>query len=173
MTLLRARVTHLEMTAPPARRQPMPTRPRLALLRAMRMPLSFYRYLYAEIGRPHHWQARRRLSDDDLAAIIHDEAVEIHVLYADGAPAGFFEISLHGLPEVAEIVHFGLIPERQRMGLSPFLLSEAIFAAFAGKPRRVILQTNSLDSPRALSLYQRAGFVPYAYEDVEIEAWDD
>ena len=169
---LKARVTHLEIMPPLPPRRPMPTRPRLALFRAEQIPLPFYRFLYEQIGRPHHWQARRKLDDDALAAIVHQERTEIHILYADGAPAGFFELALHDLPSTVELVHFGLVPERQGMGLSPFLLSEAILAGFSHHPRRLILQTNSLDSPRALRLYQRAGFVPYAFEEVEIEPWD-
>jgi GNAT superfamily N-acetyltransferase len=169
---LKARVTHLEMRTPPARRAAMPSRPRLALMRAPDMPLSFYRYLYEQVGRPHHWSLRRAMDDDTLACAIHARTARIHVLYADGAPAGFFEIDLSGLPGTAEILYLGLTPDFQGRGLGRFLLSEAIAAAWAEHPEKVTIHTNTLDSPRALRLYQLAGFIPVGFEEVDVDAGD-
>lgn len=169
--MLRARVTHLEMTADSTRRHPMPSRPRLALMQAPGIPLAFYRYLYEQVGKPHHWSLRRSLGDEALAALVHAETCRIYVLYADGAPAGFFELDLSSLPEIVDILHFGLAPDYQGMGLGRFLLSEAIEAAWSHRPRKVTVQTNTLDSPRALRLYQLAGFVPCGWTEEEVEPW--
>ena len=169
--MLTARVTHLEMGAPPAHRVPPPTGPRLALMAAKDMPPHFYRYLYEQVGKPHHWLLRRNLGDAELAAQIHAANVEIEVLYCEGSPAGFFELELAHLPTTAEIRYFGLIPEFQGRGLSRFFLSAAIFAAWAHRPDRVIIQTNTLDSPRALQIYQKAGFVPVGWSAQEVEPW--
>lgn len=171
MSGLETRVTHLEMRARPAR-IPMPLGPRLALMRAPAIPLAFYRWLYEQVGRPHHWQMRRDLDDAALAAAIHGTDIEISVLYCDGAPAGFFELGLSGLPEEVEIVYFGLVPDFQGRGLARFFLSEAIQAAFVHDPQKVTLQTNTLDSPRALILYQKAGFRPVAWSVQHVTAWD-
>jgi GNAT superfamily N-acetyltransferase len=169
--LLRARVTHLEMRAVPARRVPVPLGPRIALMRARAMPASFYRYLYEQVGRPHHWSLRRDMDDAALRAVLDDPATEISVLYVEGVPAGFFEISLAGLPKEAEILYFGLTPDFQGRGLARFFLSEAIFAAWAHMPGKVIIQTNTLDSPRALRLYQKMGFSPVGWSEEEVEPW--
>src|SRR5262249_36331323 len=77
-------VTYLEMRAAPTRPSlPAPAAGKIALLRAERPTISYYRYLYNTIGEPWLWWERRRLSDAELAAIIHDPLVEIFVLYAD------------------------------------------------------------------------------------------
>lgn len=169
--ILRARITHLEMQAPPAQRVHAPLGQRLAVMRAREMPPSFYRYLYEQVGKPHHWLLRRNLSDADLAAAIHAPHVEIDVLYADGSPAGFFEIDFSLLPGEAEILYFGLTPDFQGRGLAKYFLSEAVAAAWSRQPARVLINTNTLDSPRALQLYQKAGFSPYAWSEDTIEAW--
>ena len=168
---LSARITHLEMLAPPAHRVQMPLGPRLAVFRAKDMPPAFYRYLYEQVGKPHHWLLRRNLPDASLAPVIHSQSVEIQVLYVDGSPAGFFELDLSRLPGEAEITYFGLTPDFQGRGLAKFFLSEAVFSAWAHSPDRVVIHTNTLDSPRALQLYQRIGFSPYAWSQEEVEPW--
>src|SRR5690606_25264726 len=135
-----------------------PLRPRVALMRAEAIPLAFYRYLYEQVGKGHHWLMRRHQDDEALRADLDAATVEIQVLYVDGAPAGFFELDLGGLPEAVDIRYFGLTPDFQGRGLGRFFLSEAIFAAWAQQPGKVTIQTNTLDSPRALQLYQKAGF---------------
>ncbi|TKT76713.1 GNAT family N-acetyltransferase [Aquamicrobium sp. LC103] len=168
---LTARITHLEMLAPPAARVPMPLGPRLAVMRAREMPAAFYRYLYEQVGKPHHWLMRRDLGEEALLAEIQASTTEIQVLYVEGSPAGFFELDLKPLPEHAEIQYFGLTPDFQGRGLGRFFLSEAIFAAWAYQPGKVIIHTNTLDSPRALQLYQRMGFSPYAFSEEKVEPW--
>ncbi len=169
---LLARITHLEMHAPPPQRIHAPTGFALALMRVEAMPLHFYLYLYEVIGRPHHWQMRRGLDDAALSAAIHAESTAIEVLYCDGAPAGFFELDFTALPASAEIKYFGLVPDFQGRGLSRFLLSAAIFSAWDRKPGKVTIETNSLDSPRALQLYQKMGFSPVAWSQEMIPAWE-
>jgi GNAT superfamily N-acetyltransferase len=168
---LHARITHLDMTAPPAHRVAMPMGPRLALMKVSDMPLAFYRYLYEQIGRAQHWMLRRTLDDVELSAAIHGDHTEIQVLYVDGAPAGFFELDLSRLPDEAEILYFGLTPDFQGRGLAKFFLSEAVFAGWAHQPQRLVIHTNTLDSPRALQLYQRIGFSPYAWSEEWVTPW--
>lgn len=170
--LLKARVTHLEMTTMPAHRVPMPMGPRLALMQARDMPPAFYRYLYEQVGKPHHWSLRRPLGDEELAAAIHAPTVEIAVLYVDGSPAGFHELDLAQLPDRVEIVYFGLTPDFQGRGLSRFFFSETMFAAWAHDPGAVTIHTNTLDSPKALRLYQKMGFSPVGWSEEEVEPWD-
>ena len=166
-----ARVTHLEMLAPPAHRVQMPIGFRLAVMQAREMPLAFYRYLYEQVGRAHHWLLRRDLGDAELAAAIHAPHAEIHVLYVEGSPAGFFELDMARMPEEGEILYFGITPDFQGRGLSKFFLSEAVFAAWSHQPTRLVIHTNTLDSPRALQLYQRIGFSPYAYSEETVTPW--
>jgi len=170
--LLTARITHLEMLKPVAVHTLMPASPRIAIMRASNMPVHFYRYIYEQVGRPHHWTLRRNMSDETVAAVIHADTTEIHILYGDGCPAGFVEIDLSRLPRSAEIVYFGLVPDFQGRGLGRFFLGEAIAAAWSHGPDRLTINTNTLDSPRALQLYQKMGFQPRSWSEERIEAWD-
>jgi GNAT superfamily N-acetyltransferase len=157
-------VTYLEMLKPPTRPTvPAPAVGKIALLRAERPTISFYRYLYNTVGEPWLWWERRRLSNDELARIIHDPLVEIYVLYVDGVPAGYAELDRRKQDEV-ELAYFGLVPEFIGRKLGPFLLNWAVDTAWFGKPKRLWVNTNNLDHPKALQIYQKAGFVPYKQE---------
>lgn len=169
---LTAHVTYLEMDAPPRRRVAMPTKPRMALMRAPAMPVAFYRYLYEQVGRDHHWYLRRVMDDDELAAILHADTTQIDVLYADGCPAGYFELDLSRLPDEVELAYFGLCRDYVGLGLGKWLLTNAIEAAWNKAPAKVTVHTNTLDHPRALALYQQMGFVPVATGEETVEAWD-
>ena len=166
-----ARVTYLEMTARPRSRPPLPTGRAIALFRTEQMPPAFYRFLYEEVGRKHHWSLRRHIDDAALSAIIDAATTRIEVLYVDGCPAGFFEIDTSGLPQTCEIVYFGILPAYQGQKLSKWFLACAIEAAWHGGPQRVTLHTNSLDHPRALPLYQKMGFSPVGVGEEEVPAW--
>lgn len=164
-------VTWLRMTSPdqrvsaPGRAEPT------AILRAHRPTLSFYRYLYGTVGEDWWWFERRRLSDEALAAIVHDDRVEVHVLYVRGVPAGYAELDRRVEGEV-EIAYFGLIPEYVGRGFGPFLLDWALGRAWSYGPQRVWLHTCTLDHPKALAVYQRGGLQVYdrkvVHEDADL-----
>ena len=168
---LKAHVTHLEMNHAPLRSIPVPTRPTIALIRAENIPSDFYRYMYELVGKEHHWQDRRNLPDAKLYSLINHENAEISVLYADGCPAGFFELNKEPHPESIEILYFGLGKNYQGLGLGTWFMYAAISAAWAHKPEKITIQTNTLDHPAALQLYQRLGFSPVATEDLMIDEW--
>ena len=169
---LSAHVTKLEMDHPPLRSLPVPTRPTIALMRARNISAEFYSFMYELVGKAYHWENRRSRPPAELFAIINEDNCEIHVLYADGCPAGFFELDTADLPEKVEILYFGLAADYQGLGLGKWFLSAAISAAWAHKPERVTVETNTLDHPAALPLYQRLGFSPVGVDDVKITPWD-
>ena len=159
-------VTYLEMTSPD-RRSPVPGMMEpTAILRAERPTISFYRYLYDTVGADWNWFMRRRLCDEELAAIIHDDRVEVFVLYVRGVPAGYVELDRRVEGEV-EIAYFGLIPEYVGRGFGKYLLAWGLARAWSYRPRRVWLHTCSLDHPRALGVYQCAGLEVYHREVVQ------
>lgn len=161
-------VTFLEMTRPPGHPEvPAPLK-KLALLRASRPPVSFYRYLYDAVGRPWTWVDRKRLSDEELATIIHDEEVEVYVLYVAGVPAGFAELDLRRRPEI-ELAYLGLLPDFTGQGLGPHLLDWVIRRAWEYGPSRLWVHTCTLDHRGALPLYQRFGFRPYKRENEQVD----
>jgi ribosomal protein S18 acetylase RimI-like enzyme len=152
-----------------------PTTPRLpaplaklALMQAENCTVSFYRYLYETVGTPWLWYQRRLLADAALAAQIAKPTTEIFVLYAGGLPAGYFELDA-APPQETELCYFGLIPEFIGRGLGPFLLRAAIDRAWSRPIDRLWVHTRSFDHPKALGLYQRAGFVVYARQKLRFE----
>ena len=161
-------VTFLEMTEPPHLPVHPPANIRLALMRTARPPVHFYRYLYEVVGRDFLWIDRKLVSDAELGALIHADTADIRVLYAEGVPAGFFELDC-GRGDAVWLQYFGIVPEFHGRGLGKWLLAEALAAAWERKPERVRVETCTLDDPRALALYQRAGFVPYARKDKTID----
>ncbi len=159
--LIESIVTSLEMRNEPAHPAVHPPASlKLALLRAERPAVEFYRYLYDVVGRDWNWVDRKRLSDDALAAIVGDERVEIYVPYVGGVPAGYAELDRRQAPDI-ELAYFGLAPGFIGLGLGRYLLDWVIRRAWEYAPTRLWVHTCTLDHPSALPLYQRMGFVPY------------
>ena len=156
---LKVRVTRLEMTTAPRTSLAVPVNVQTAIMRSPEIPLHFYRYLYRQVGKRWHWYERLRLSDEELAAIIHSKQVSISVLYVDGAPAGFFELAKQD-DDVVELSYFGLFERAIGLGIGKWFLLQALYAAWQDNPSKVTVTTNNLDHPRALQLYQMFGFSP-------------
>lgn len=155
-------ITHLEMHASPE--GPAPRFPEgVSIVRAVRPTVGFYRFLYDAVGRDWDWVDRKKLSDEALAAIIQDERVAVHVLYVEGTPAGYAELDAR-VPGEVQIAYFGLMPEFIGQGLGTRFLEWAIRQAWAMAPRRVHVNTCTLDHPGALPLYQKLGFRPFKTE---------
>ena len=154
-------VTFLEMDTPPAYYPSLPYNRQIALLKTRAIPLHFYRYLQDRVGRKWQWVNVLRLNDEELSAGLHREDRDIRVLYVDGAPAGFFDIKPH-LPDDVELAYFGMMEHATGQGIGRWFLGAAIEACWSHKPRRVTVQTCTLDHPAALSLYQKLGFRPVA-----------
>ena len=157
-------VTFLSMDHPPTVRVMPPVNLKLALMHVVDPTVSFYRYLYHEVGKDYYWVDRKVLSDDQLAEAINAEGVSVYVAYCAGNPAGYFEIDARD-PEKAWLAYFGLLPEFHGMGIGKWLLSEAVRTAWAAKPKSLHVETCTLDATHALPLYQKIGFKPYERRD--------
>jgi GNAT superfamily N-acetyltransferase len=168
MTRIDDTVTYLEMfERPPARPLPAPMG-KLALMRAEAPTVSFYRYIYETVGTPWVWFERRQMSDKALEAEILKPTTEIFVLYVGGVPAGYFELNAAEARQT-ELCYFGLVPDFIGRRLGPFLLNAAIEQAWSRPIERLWVHTCTFDHPRALPLYQRAGFVVYARRQVSFD----
>ncbi len=155
---LKVTVTYLEMPeAPASSLVPPPYGQKLALIRAEQPTLSFYHYLYDTVGQPWLWYDRRRMATNVLEETIGSEFVEIFVLHVAGVPAGFFELDCRKTHET-DLAYFGLIPEFIGRRLGPFLLDIAIRRAWERDITKLTVNTCTFDHPKALGMYQRAGF---------------
>ena len=128
-------------------------------MRTHEIPVPFYRFLQRQVGARWHWYQRLRMSEGELKAIIHAPKVTISVLYVNGAPAGFYELSQES-EELVELSYFGLFEHALGLGLGKWFLLQALYAAWQSNPQKVSVTTNTLDHPRALQLYQQFGFSP-------------
>jgi GNAT superfamily N-acetyltransferase len=163
--------TDMAMDAPTRRVEHTCPPGKLALLRAVAPPVSFYRYLYNHVGEQWFWIERRQLEDDELAALIADERLEIPVLYVDGVPAGFAELDARTQisDAVVRLTHIGLVPEFLGRGYGRYLLRCTLNAAWAREPTEVSTRTSTLDHPRASTMLQRAGFVAQSQRQLWID----
>ncbi|MHC4402721.1 MAG: GNAT family N-acetyltransferase [Planctomycetota bacterium] len=159
MKTIPVKTHYLEMLTPPSREVPSPTE-HVDVERAEPPSIPFYRSLYDVVGRDWNWVDRKRMSDEELRAIIHDERVEVYVLRVAGRPAGFCEMDRRDSGQV-ELVYFGLTPEFIGKGLGTYFLHWVLRRAWSYGPKRVWLHTCELDHQAALPVYLRAGFVVF------------
>lgn len=161
-------ITYLEMhERPSGRRVPAPLE-RLALMRAENCTASFYRWLYAAVGEKWLWFERRLLDDAALLAEINKPTIGIFVLTVRGVPAGFFELDTAARHET-KLCYFGLVYEFIGRRLGPYLLQAAIDEAWTRPIARFWLHTSTFDHPKALRVYQQAGFSVYARRRIAFE----
>jgi GNAT superfamily N-acetyltransferase len=160
-------VYYLEMLAP-SQRIVRPPRDGLAVLHVQMPSVPYYRHLYDSVGRDYHWLSRRKLSDEELAAVIHNPRNELHVLHVEGSPAGFAEFDRQQTDEI-ELVQFGLMANFIGQGLGSWFLHWTIAKAWSYQPKRLWLHTCTLDHPAALPLYMKAGFVPFKEQAIRRE----
>ncbi len=160
--------TYLEMNSPSQlNAAPLDRRARVEHASACTVP--FFRYLYREVGHQYHWRDRLVWSDEQCRARLDTPGVSIWVLYAEGTPAGYFELERRGDDSV-EIVYFGLMPEFVGRGFGKQMLSAAVERAWALKAKRVWLHTCTLDNPAALPNYLKRGFTAFKTETYSVPA---
>src|SRR5262252_4105005 len=136
MAPLQVTRTYLEMRAPEDR---VPFRLEDAALRTERMhacPVSFFRFLYVEVGRAYRWVDRLAWSDETFRARLAQPGVQVFLLTREGSPAGYYELERHADASV-EIAYFGLLPEFLRRGFGKHLLDDAVVRAWSLGATRV------------------------------------
>ncbi|WP_027530239.1 N-acetyltransferase [Bradyrhizobium sp. WSM3983] len=160
-------VTHLEMTTrPPRRDDPRDT---WTLRKADAPALDWYRDLHSRVGEEWLWFSRARMTDTELAAIIHAAGIEVYALVVDGRDEGLLELDFRD-PGQCELVYFGVTASLIGTGAARFLMNRALERAWLGDVRRVWVHTCTFDHPSAVAFYQRSGFRPFRRQ---IEVADD
>lgn len=161
--------TYFEMTEPPRRARARACPPGLTILKAEKPPIHFYRYLYDTIGAPWVWWERKRQTDTRIAEDLHHPEVDLYVPYLHGVPIGMSEVDWRAFPEV-KLPYFGVVPEFCGFGIGGYLLDWTVDRVFERGASRFWLTTCSLDSPRAIPAYLKAGFTIF---DTVTESIDD
>lgn len=154
-------VTYLEMDARPAYPRPhLPSGPVSALVAAEKPPVWYFLSLYDAVGRDYEWTEQHQRPKAEVQAFLDDPRVVLYTLMRDGWPHGFFILDCREAG-LCDLSYFGLAPQVVGQGLGAFLLFTAVHMAW-DRPgmTRLTVNTCSLDHPRALPLYQKAGFIP-------------
>jgi GNAT superfamily N-acetyltransferase len=156
-------ITHLELAADDWTLRGRPPDLGIAIERIAEPTAALYLDLYDRVGRAWLWYERRMMGEEALAALLNRPGHELHVARHDGALAGYFELYED------EIVFFGLTPDYIGRRIGPWLLDRAIERGFARGSARLILNTNTVDHPRALDTYRKAGFRVVRSESKELQ----
>jgi GNAT superfamily N-acetyltransferase len=161
-------VTSLEM------RERQPARPErenhdLVLQHVTHPDLAWFRALFRRIGEPWIWVSRLRMPDAELAAIIHDPAVEVHVLTSGATEAGLLELDFRTADE-CELTFFGLTQDFVGTGGGRWLMNRAIARAWSRPIQRFWVHTCTFDHQGAPAFYVRSGFRAFRRQ---IELMDD
>jgi GNAT superfamily N-acetyltransferase len=159
--------TYLQMFANPQVAM-LPPRDGVSVVHAKKPTVAYYRFLFDAVGRDYNWTSRKKLSDSELAALLSDQRLEVHVLMVDGVPAGFAELDRRIEREI-ELVQFGLMREFIGQGLGRYFLNWTIDKAWSYNPSRFWLHTDTKDHPAALPNYLKRGFTIYKEEAKEYD----
>ena len=162
-------ITHLAMESPPQQAPPAPPAPGLTVDRRRDMAVADYLRLYHAIGDDWLWWSRLTWDEPRLAANLASDKTEVYVAEVDGEEIGLIELNLRPAPDI-ELRYFGLVPSWIGKGLGGWLLAHALAAVGRHRPRRMILNTCTLDHPGALAFYRRRGF---AITHSEVDIVDD
>jgi GNAT superfamily N-acetyltransferase len=161
-------VTSLEMLAPPRPRPDPPEAP-WTLRRVVDPDLNWFRDLYRRVGQDWLWFSRLQLTDDALAAVIRDRAVELYALEYLRGHEGLLELDFRQAG-VCELSFFGVTPGLVGKGAGRWLMNHALELAWSRPIRRFWVHTCTLDHPRALAFYLRSGFSAFRRQ---VEVADD
>jgi GNAT superfamily N-acetyltransferase len=150
-------VTYLQMTTPAiAGTRPLPDGMTIS---HEKIGNDSYRALFRAIGAPWLWTSRLTLDDASLGAILQDPTCETWIVRHDGAAIALIELDFSA-PATCELAFFGMIASATGQGLGGPMMAHAQARAFHDNADLFTVHTCSLDDPRALTFYQKAGFTP-------------
>lgn len=154
-------ITFLEMERrPEGPAPPLPMGVPLSLMRAVAPPVRYFFYLYDLVGERYHWTDRHADDPAELEAVLHHEDVSLFSVIWDGWPAGIVMLDWREAG-VCDLAYFGIADGLHGRGLGRWLLGAAVRMGWEREGvGRMTVNTCSLDHPRALPMYQRAGFAP-------------
>ncbi len=158
-------INFLEMEARPSYPRPhQPLGHQAALLHAESPPVWYFLSLYDAVGSQYLWTDKHQESDEQLREFVQHPDMALYTLIRQGWPAGFFMLDSREAG-ICDLAYFGLVPEMVGQGYGKYLLQEAIHMGWdIPNTKKMTVNTCTLDHPRALAIYQSAGFEPVRQE---------
>lgn len=168
--MIRVRTTHLELRSPAALEPTTLVPSGVVLRRTLQPNPDLNCFLYTTVGAEYCWDDRLPWTRANWMGWVSRPEVQTWVLYQSDAPVGYFELEAQEGGSV-EIVYFGLLPSFTGKGLGKYLLTQAIYRAFAMREgvTRVWVHTCTLDHPAGLAGYLAAGFTIFKEEDEDMD----
>ena len=164
---LKYRVTYLEMNRKPSFDWPKNLKHKLSILLAKSFPTWYFLFFYKQVGKNYYWTDWLRKSEDEIDEFVNDKNVLLYTLIKDGWPVGFYVLD-YRKKDTCDLSFFGLVDEVIGIGLGKYLLQTAILTAWDSKKiKKLTVNTCSLDHKSAIYLYQKYGFTPVKYKDLE------
>ena len=164
---LKYRVTYLEMNSKPSFDWPKNLKHKLTILLAESFPSWYFLFFYKQVGKNYYWTDWLRKSEDEIDEFVNDKNVLLYTLIKDGWPVGFYMLD-YRKEDICDLSFFGLVDEVIGVGLGKYLLQTAILTAWDSKKiKKLTVNTCSLDHKSAIYLYQKYGFTPVKYKDLE------
>ncbi|GBR49050.1 GNAT family N-acetyltransferase [Acetobacter pomorum] len=155
-TRMKVIVTFMRMVSPP-QHTPLALPEGWCVQEHIRPDVAGYRLLQDRVGREYCWWMRQAASDNSLAHFLQTAPVNIGLLRHGQQIQGFFELDLAD-PQSVNLSYFGLFPEAVGHGVGRAFLDHVLRLAWRNGPQSVRVNTCNADHPRALPLYQQAGF---------------
>jgi GNAT superfamily N-acetyltransferase len=149
--------TYLELQGLSKLRAGRPLERPIVLARRRPIAAADYRALYDLVGERWLWRDRRIWSEQELDMYLGSPHVPVWSALQRDETVGYFELQQREA-NVVEIMYFGLAPHFIGMGLGGWLLTRAAEEAFALGAASIVVNTCTLDSPRALPNYLARGF---------------
>jgi len=157
MPAVEVTITYLEMEHPAMLRGRRTARAGVTFERVDPPAADIASRFYGTVGRRYFWFERADWTaaqwQDDLAK----PGTELWILRVDEADAGYVHLT-QPAPRTREILYLGLLSGFEGEGLGAHLLTCAVERAWESGADRVLVNTCTLDHPRALANYQARGF---------------
>lgn len=168
MRLTDVTIKYLEMNSPAELRAKRSTQPDVTVTRVPKPDPELNAFYYKMVGANYYWIDRLSWPLARWQEYLEQPGIDTYVLEVGGKGAGYFELQRHGNGDI-EIKYFGLIGDFIGMGLGAHMLTAATEAAWSAGAKRVILDTCSLDHPKAFGHYVARGFKQYDTKVVQKE----
>lgn len=159
-------ISHLKMPASEVAEAP-PLPAGAAVVRDDHPTQDRYLGLYRDVGEPWRWWERLLWTDAQWQEILTDPRRGFLLLEWEGECAGYAELDFSH-PHRADLAYFGLRPAYIGQGLGMPFLRNALAVLAQHHHIELTLQTCTLDHPRALDVYRKAGFRVDSRQDVQV-----
>lgn len=115
--------------------------------------------LYNKVGYNYEWNDMLNVKQKIIRELIQNQQVDFFLFFKNLNLLGFFILDFRK-KGVADLMYFGLLPKAIGLGYGKNMLKIAIDESYKKKVKKITVNTNNLDHPRALPLYKKNGFRP-------------